>query len=563
MIDMRRSFNYRVWAVAASGFFTDSYNLFATNTTLPSIAYVFWPNELKTGRDTLINAMTILGSILGQIAFGYFADKYGRTRLYGLELIIVVFSTIGVASCSTGYSDMSVLGWLCVWRFVMGIGIGAEYPLSAVITSEWSATQQRGRMLASVFLMQPIGQIVSQIVGLGVLYGWHASNDLRTLCPTAAATQASNFNATAPNVIECTKSIDSTWRIVTGVGAAPAVIAIAFRFLIWDSGLYDLEVKRHGPRALANTARIYPEDPDTQQEFEIHNGVYANNEAIQYTQFSRADLYRFFIEEENYKYLVGTSACWFLLDFAFFGLGMGNPRTLAKLFANKPVPESYKQNPSWNVDAWHPENTIFDVLSKTAFQSLYVVSISSLAGSIFFIFFVNRFSRRKWLIWSFGILSILFIVAGATWKPLFEKKGRFFSIVLIALCHFAFNAGANTLTFMIPSEIFPTTYRSFCHGISAAAGKLGSVIVLAILNNIDAANPATFKQTAIFVSFGGVMALGALFAWLYIPNVQEIVREEGGIRRMENMTLENLGQGKIMAPRDDLPIGLRERVRRR
>jgi PHS family inorganic phosphate transporter-like MFS transporter len=129
-------FNLRVWAVAASGFFTDSYNLFATNVILPSIAFVYWTEDTHAWRETVINAMTLVGSIVGQLLFGYLADRFGRTRLYGVELAIVVFSTIGVASCSSGFNDMSVLGWICVWRFVMGVGIGAEYPLSAVITTE-------------------------------------------------------------------------------------------------------------------------------------------------------------------------------------------------------------------------------------------------------------------------------------------------------------------------------------------------------------------------------------------------------------------------------------------
>jgi PHS family inorganic phosphate transporter-like MFS transporter len=135
MIDLG-NFNLRVWAVAASGFFTDSYNLFSTNVILPSLAFVYWTEDVSTWRETVINAMTLLGSIVGMILFGYLADKYGRTRLYGVELVIVIFSTIGVASCSTGFKDMNVLGWISVWRFVMGVGIGAEYPLSAVITAE-------------------------------------------------------------------------------------------------------------------------------------------------------------------------------------------------------------------------------------------------------------------------------------------------------------------------------------------------------------------------------------------------------------------------------------------
>lgn len=54
--------------------------------------------------------------------FGYLADRFGRTRLYGIELVLVIVSTIGVATSSHGYGDISFIGLFIWWRFVMGIG---------------------------------------------------------------------------------------------------------------------------------------------------------------------------------------------------------------------------------------------------------------------------------------------------------------------------------------------------------------------------------------------------------------------------------------------------------
>ena len=79
--------------------------------------------------------------MFGQLTFGYLADRYGRRKLYGLELIVVIVATIGVAQASSGFTangqpSMIFLGWIIFWRLLVGIGIGAEYPLSAVITAE-------------------------------------------------------------------------------------------------------------------------------------------------------------------------------------------------------------------------------------------------------------------------------------------------------------------------------------------------------------------------------------------------------------------------------------------
>ncbi|KAK3342172.1 hypothetical protein B0T25DRAFT_466337, partial [Lasiosphaeria hispida] len=46
-------------------------------------------------------------------------------------------------------------------RFTLGVGIGAEYPLSALIAAEWSSTASGGRMLASVFAMQAVDRLLA------------------------------------------------------------------------------------------------------------------------------------------------------------------------------------------------------------------------------------------------------------------------------------------------------------------------------------------------------------------------------------------------------------------
>ena len=53
---------------------------------------------------------------------------------------------------------MNVINVLIVWRVIMGIGIGGDYPLSAVISSEFSSTRIRGRLMTAVFANQGWGQ---------------------------------------------------------------------------------------------------------------------------------------------------------------------------------------------------------------------------------------------------------------------------------------------------------------------------------------------------------------------------------------------------------------------
>jgi len=262
---------------------------------LASISFVYFPQDRWPG--TLINLMTLLGSVIGQLLFGVLADWYGRTKLYGIELVLVIVSTIGVATSNHGYNDMSFLGLFVFWRFVMGIGIGAEYPLSAVITSEWASTSSRATMLASVFLMQPVGQALAQLVGVWVVLGRENQYHLQEM----------QCGLNTKHEQECKQIVDGIWRIVVGSGAVPALLAIIFRFFLYDCGLYTLEVKNKPGTAFRDTQRIYGAPS------EVPNGAFALGSPggaqqppqPMPIQFAKEDLKNFFIRDKNWHYLLG------------------------------------------------------------------------------------------------------------------------------------------------------------------------------------------------------------------------------------------------------------------
>jgi PHS family inorganic phosphate transporter-like MFS transporter len=164
-------------------------------------------------------------------------------------------------------------------------------------------------MMATVFLAQPLGQLSATIVGLWVYLGQGSSS---------------------------VEALDKTWRIVSSVGAALALIAIIFCFTITDSGRYTLDVQNDGVRAVNDTKSHYPSRASSMtslvpSEVETqYRPPTAEDEPLP-LQFHWEDINRYFIQERNWRYLAGTSACWFLHDFAFFGLGMNTPQTLAQL----------------------------------------------------------------------------------------------------------------------------------------------------------------------------------------------------------------------------------------
>ncbi len=80
-------------------------------------------------------------------------------------------------------------------------------------------------------------------------------------------------------------------------------------------------------------------------------------------------------------------------------------------------------------------------------------------------------------------------------------------------------------------------------GISAAAGKLGSIVAVLIVYGINAGYKSITRQGLIFLLFATFMALGAVCSWAYLPDIQRVVVDGQGKKRLETKSLEELGGG--------------------
>lgn len=182
---------------------------------------------------------------------------------------------------------------------------------------------------------------------------------------------------------------------------------------------------------------------------------------------------------------------------------------------------------------------------------------------------------------------VLFLITGGVYYGVAHTSAAPVTVVCVAICHFFFNfgtftlysplalvsklsakltlgisTGANSLTFIIPAEIFPTTYRCTCHGISAAAGKIGSMVAIVVVYGINSGYKSSTRQGLEFLLFSFFMLLGAVYSWAYLPNLQRwVIPPDGaGKPRLETKNLEDLGEGRERARRDGEVVTVREKV---
>jgi PHS family inorganic phosphate transporter-like MFS transporter len=121
-------YHVRAILVAGIGFFTDAYDIFAIGIVTAMLGVVYWQDPslaagvrgvIPPNSDTAIKVATSGGTVIGQLGFGYLADVVGRKKMYGLELILIIFATVAQA-LSSDSPGMSIVGTIIFWRVLMG-----------------------------------------------------------------------------------------------------------------------------------------------------------------------------------------------------------------------------------------------------------------------------------------------------------------------------------------------------------------------------------------------------------------------------------------------------------
>lgn len=195
----------------------------------------------------------------------------------------------------------------------MGIGIGAEYPLSAVLTAEFAPRKSRAQMMAAVFLMQSLGQLTAALVGFFALLGLGAKHALIDLTVEDETSK---------------RWVDTIWRTVIGVGAFPAFVAIIFRLTIPESPRFTLDVDNDNERALEDIKEHWlghgytelslqddgeDEEEEEEEDEELEGPAEQEKKDEKPRPFSRKDLYDYFVAKGSWRFLAATSTCWFVL----------------------------------------------------------------------------------------------------------------------------------------------------------------------------------------------------------------------------------------------------------
>jgi hypothetical protein len=194
-----RGFHRRLTVLSAAGMFLDGFDLTVIAVALPFLVKEWLIAPSLAG---VVASSAVVGMLFGSLILGHLTDRIGRKAMYVVDLIcFVVFAALTALSQNV---------WeFIAFRFLLGVGIGADYPISTTLLAEFVPASRRGAFVTSIGACWFFGAVAAYLVGYFLL----------PVGPDA-------------------------WRWMLFIGAAIALVVIFFRSQIPES-----------PRWLASRAR--------------------------------------------------------------------------------------------------------------------------------------------------------------------------------------------------------------------------------------------------------------------------------------------------------------------
>jgi MFS transporter, putative metabolite:H+ symporter len=148
---------------------------------------------ITAGELSWLGSIGFVGMALGATLGGLLADRYGRRQVFAVTLLL-----FGVA---TGAAALAwSVGALLVFRFLIGLGLGAELPVASTLVSEYAPSAVRGRVVVLLEAFWAVGWTLAALIGYLVV-----------------------------------PADDDGWRWALALGAVPALYAVAVRWGLPES----------------------------------------------------------------------------------------------------------------------------------------------------------------------------------------------------------------------------------------------------------------------------------------------------------------------------------------
>lgn len=399
-----------LWLLSAGLIALDGFDFFIIGVALPFIEQDFGLGASTTGA---IAVAALLGSLVGALTLGPLTDRIGRQRMLVIDVALFVLAS---AATACAWDAASLIGF----RFLVGVAIGADYPISVAYITENVPARWRGRMVIGAFTFQAIGALGGALTGLAVLAGFQA------IYPDSPG-----------------PAIHYAWRWMLGVGLglAIAVAILRFQFLLESPRYYIAQGDYPAASTAASTLlgqpitltpATDPQPPDPLNYWALFSATYWRRTFL-------------------------AAVPWFLQDIATYGIGIFTPVIIATLvFA---------------------QESDFLAQQTAAMRGAAFVDLFLIAGFLGAVLWVDRVGRIRLQVIGFIGMALGLLVLALSNLANFGGQTRFVLVFVgFVVFNLLMNLGPNSTTFLLSGEVFPTQIRASGAGFAAAIAKAGAVL---------------------------------------------------------------------------------------
>lgn len=228
----------------------------------------------------LVASAVVVGMFFGMMFGGRLVDRFGRQKMYLFDLVGFVVFALAAAGTQNVWQ-------LIAARFLLGLFIGADYPISSSVTAEFTSPLRRGRLIIFMSLMWQLGAFTAYVSGI-------------LLMPLG----------------------DNAWRWMLLLGAVLAVVVIFFRHSMPES-----------PRWLRTQGRHEEADAIERDVREKHDLVI---DSRAHAAAVKRGNWRELFSRRMLRATVFCSVFWFAFAVSFYGIQMYTPTILTPFTQGRP-----------------------------------------------------------------------------------------------------------------------------------------------------------------------------------------------------------------------------------
>ena len=403
------SMQWLVWSLATAGKFFEGLIVFMGGIALPLVSEQFGMTATDRG---FVTAATLFGIMIGALALGGLADRFGRKPVFIAEMVLLLIGLVAAALSPN-------TPWLVGCLFVIGLALGADYPTAHLVISESIPASIRGRLVLGAFSFQALGAVAGTALAAIIL-------------------------ANRPDL--------ETWRIFYLMPVLPVALVVWGRLFLPESSHWLIS------RGEVEEAENHLERLLNRQDVALAMASAADGSSRDHAK--PAD-WRELFQGRLLKATTLASLPWFLQDLSTYGIGIFTPVIITATFG--------KQSGDHSVLSIIRDDLL-------AARGTALIDVAFLIGISAAIVLADRWGRIPLQILGFIGCALGLGLAAAGAGSAETAKNLPLIVAGFVLFQFMTNLGPNSQTYLLAGEVFPTRLRGLGAGVAAAAGKVGAVI---------------------------------------------------------------------------------------